>query len=222
MERIEELGIDNLKIIQDSSLFCFGTDSVCLSDFVVAKKGDNVVDLCSGNGIIPLLLSAKTSAKKIYGIEILKKSYDLFKKSIELNSLSEKIEAINDDIKNASSYFKRESVSVVTCNPPYMSNAGFVNPNDELAIARHEILTNLKEIVDVGSYLLKYGGSFYMVHRSERICDILCFLREKSLEPKVIKFIAPNSEKAPKLVLVKAIKGAKEGVKIEPNLYVNI
>ena len=103
-----------------------------------------------------------------------------------------------------------------------MSNVGFVNPNDELAIARPEILTNLKEIIDITSYLLKYGGSFYMVHRAGRICDILCFLREKSLEPKIIKFIAPNSEKAPKLVMVKAIKGAKEGVVIEPSLYVNI
>lgn len=223
MERCDDLGINNLKLIQDDELFCFGTDSVLLSDFAKAKTNDTVVDLCSGNGIIPILMSAKTKAKKFYAIEIQKCSYDLLCKNIELNGLNERIEAINADIKYVLSFFKPGSVDVVTCNPPYMSfGSGFLNPDDTLAIARHEIKTNLKGVIDASASILKFGGYFYMVHRADRLCDIISFLREKNIEPKRIAFIHPSTEKAPKLILIEGMYGARASLKIEKPIYVNI
>lgn len=223
MKRCDDLGINGLKLIQDDELFCFGTDSVLLTDFAKAKTNEAVVDLCTGNGIIPILMSAKTKAKKFYGVEIQQCSYDLFKENIKLNKLEGRIEAINADIKDITSYFKSGSIDAVTCNPPYMtSGAGFLNPEDHLAIARHEIKTDLKGVIGAAASILKFGGRFYMVHRADRLCDITSFLREKNMEPKRIAFVSPSPEKAPKLVLVEAIYGAKPSLKIEKPIYVNI
>jgi len=223
MKRCDDLGINNLKLIQDDGLFCFGTDSVLLSNFAKAKAKDIVVDLCSGNGIIPILMSAKTKAKKFYGVELQECSYKLLCENIELNNLGERIEAINADIKDILKYFKSGSVDVVTCNPPYMNfGAGFLNPDDSLAIARHEIKTNLKEVIDAAASILKFGGYFYMVHRADRLCDIISFLREKNIEPKRIALIHPSPDKAPKLILVEGMYGAKASLKIEKSIYVNI
>ena len=149
MQRCEDLGIANLKIIQDSELFCFGTDSVLLSDFARAKSSDTVVDLCTGGAVIPILMSAKTKAKKFYGIELQECSFELAKKNVEINSLGTRLEVICDDIKNVLSYFPAGSVDVVTCNPPYMSDSAvFQNPHEPKAIARHEICTNLSEVIE--------------------------------------------------------------------------
>lgn len=222
MLRTEELGIDNLKIIQDSELFCFGTDSVALSDFVRAKPADTVVDLCTGNGIIPILLSAKTKAGKIFGIELQKCSYDLAKKNVEINSLSSRLHMILDDIANVRQHFAAGSVDVVTCNPPYMSpDSGFENPHEPKAIARHEICTNLVGVIEAASAILKFGGHLYMVHRADRLCDIIWELRKRKMEPKRLRFIAPSPEREPRLLLVEAIKGAAPSLKYEPALYVN-
>ena len=223
MKRTEDLGIDNLKIIQDSDLFCFGTDSVALSDFAKARHADTVVDLCTGNGIIPLLLSAKTKAKKIYGVELQKCSYDLAAENVKINSLDERLEMILADIKDIRDHFPAGSIDVVTCNPPYMSpDSGFENPHEPKAIARHEICTNLKGVIEAAGAILKFGGHFFMVHRADRLCDIIWELRKGKLEPKRIRFIAPSPHKEPKLVLVEAIKGAAPSLKFEPALYVNI
>lgn len=223
MVRIEDLGINGLKIMQDSELFCFGTDSVLLSDFARAKASDTVLDLCTGTGIVPILMSAKTKAKKFYGIELQKASYELAVKNIEINNLFERAEFILDDIKNVLSHFKSGSVDVVTCNPPYMKvGAGFKNPDEPKAIARHEICTNLDGVIDAAQAVLKFGGNFFLVHRAERLCDILSKLREKGLEPKRIQFVSPTPEKAPVLVLVEAKKGAFSSLKFEPTKYVNI
>ncbi len=223
MKRCDDLGIKGLKLIQDDELFCFGTDSVLLSDFAKAKQGDVVVDLCSGNGIIPVLMSAKTKAERFYAVELQKCSYELCRENIELNNLEERIEAINADIKDVLSFFRQGSVDVVTCNPPYMNKgAGFLNPEDSLAIARHEIKTNLKVVIDAAAAILKFGGKLFMVHRADRLCDIISFMRDKNIEPKRIAFIQASPEKEPKLILVEGMYGAKPSLKFEKTIYVNI
>ncbi len=223
MKRCDDLGINNLKLIQDDELFCFGTDSVLLSDFAKGKTGDTVVDLCSGNGVIPILMSAKTKAKKFYAIELQKCYFELLEENIKLNNLSGTIEGICADIKDILKYFKAGSVDVVTCNPPYMNKgAGFLNPEDSLAIARHEIKTNLKGVIEAAASILKFGGKFYMVHRADRLCDIISYMREKNIEPKKIAFIHPSPQKEPKLILVEGMYGAKPSLKIEKPIYVNI
>lgn len=223
MKRCDDLGINNLKLIQDDELFCFGTDSVVLSDFAKAKTNDTVVDLCSGNGIIPILMSAKTKAKKFYAVELQKCSFELLEENIKLNNLDNRIEGICADIKDILLHFKQGSVDVVTCNPPYMNKgAGFLNPDDSLAIARHEIKTNLKGVIEAAASILKFGGKFYMVHRADRLCDIISYLREKNIEPKRIAFIHPSPQREPKLILVEGMYGAKPYLKIEKPIYVNI
>lgn len=223
MERIDDLGLNGYKLIQDTDLFCFGTDSVLLSDFAKARPEDTVIDLCTGNGIIPILLCGKTKAKKIYGIELQQQSFDLAKRNAELNNLSGRIEFINGDVKNALDYFKQGSIDVITCNPPYMApKSGFTNPNDCKAIARHEIAINVFDIIDICSKLLKFGGHLYMVHRAERLADIICAMRDKKIEPKRLLFIHPSPNKAPGLILIEGIYGAKASLKLEQPIYVNI
>ena len=223
MERIDDLGINGYKLIQDTDLFCFGTDSVLLSDFAKARPEDTVIDLCTGNGIIPVLLCAKTKAKKIYGIELLQKSFELAKRNADLNGLGERIEFINEDVKNLLSHFRQGSIDVITCNPPYMApKSGFTNPNDHKAIARHEIAINVFDIIDICSRLLKFGGHMYMVHRAERLADIICAMRDKKIEPKRLSFIHPAPDRAPGLILIEGIYGAKASLKIEQPIYVNI
>ena len=223
MRRCDDLGINNLKLIQDDELFCFGTDSVLLANFAKAKKGDTVVDLCSGNGIIPVLMTAKVKAEKFYGLELQNPSFELLQENIKLNNLEDKLEAIHADIKDVLSYFKSGSVDVITCNPPYMTaDAGFKNPDGTLAIARHEIKTNLKGVIDAAASILKFGGHFFMVHRADRLCDIISFMREKNIEPKRVAFVHPSPEREPKLILVEGIYGAKPSLKIEKPIYVNV
>ena len=221
MERIDSLGINNLKIIQNTDYFCFGTDAVLLSDFATVAPGAYVVDLCSGNGIIPFLLSAKTKAKKIVGIEIQKESFDLAKRSNELNKLEDKISFINDDANNIKEYFESGSISNVTCNPPYMvSKNGFVSPSDLKAAARHELFINIEDVVRISAYILKFGGYLSIVHKSDRLCDIICTMRKYKIEPKRIRFVHSHFGDAPKLVLVEGIFGAKSSVKILEPLYI--
>lgn len=223
MERIDDLGINNLKLIQDSDLFCFGTDSVLLTDFAKAKPDDTVVDLCTGNGIIPVMLSAKTKAKKIYGIELQSASFDLAVRNAHLNNLEDRVKFINDDAKQALNYFKSGSVDVVTCNPPYMApKSGYTNPNDKKAIARHEIAINVYDIIDIASKMLKFGGHIYMVHRAERLADIICAMRSKKIEPKRLTFVHPSPYKAPGLILIDGMYGANPSLKLEKPIYVNI
>lgn len=223
MRRTDDLGINNLRLIQDSDLFCFGTDSVLLSNFARSRRGDIVVDLCSGNGIIPILMSAKTKADKFYGIELQRCSYELFCENIALNGLEDRIEAINADIADVNAYFKNGSVDVVTCNPPYMNvGAGFLNPDDSLAIARHEIKTDLQGVISSASKILKFGGHFYMVHRADRLCDIISTMRSYNIEPKRLMFVHPSPEKEPRLLLIEGMVGANPSLKIEAPVYVNI
>lgn len=215
MERIDDLAINNLKIIQNTDWFCYGTDAVLLSNFAHIIPGELAVDLCSGNGIIPILLSAKSKAKKIIGVEIQPECVSLAKRSIELNNLTDRVEFVLSDIKQIAEHFKAESVASVTCNPPYMNGEwGFISPTDIKAVARHEILMNLDDLMKASSYILKFGGYFNMVHRAERLCDIFCAMRKYNIEPKRVMFVHSRMDKAPKLVLVEGMKGAKPSMKI--------
>ena len=223
MKRTDDLGINGLKLIQDTDLFCFGTDSVLLTDFAKAPSGSTVVDLCTGNGIIPVLLSAKTKAGRIVGVELFKESYDLAVENTELNNLAPRVSFINDDLKNWKEHFACGEADVVTCNPPYMKvGAGFQNPGDNLAAARHEIFATLDDVTSVASGLLKFGGYFYMVHRADRLCDVLCSMRGVNIEPKRLAFVHPDPQRPATLILVEGILGGKPSLKMEKPIYVNL
>ena len=220
-ERIDELHRNNYVIIQDPKKFCFGIDAVLLSDFAKAKDGDIVFDIGTGTGIIPILMSAKTNAKKYFAIDIQKESVDMAKRSVEINNLSNKIEIFHLDVKNVFEKFEKNSVNVVTSNPPYMNiGGGIINEYDAKAIARHEIYCNLDDIVKTASMLLKSKGKFYMVHRPNRLCDIICTLRKYKLEPKTIRFVQPYEDREPNMLLIESIKNGGSLLKVLPNLII--
>lgn len=223
MERTDDLDLEGLRLIQNTDLFCFGTDSVLLSDFARIRPGSIVIDLCTGNGIIPVLLSAKTKAKKIYGIEIQRQSWELAVRNAELNGIEDRLEFINDDVKNWKTHFSAGSADVITCNPPYMkAKSGFKSPEDARAAARHELFIDFDGIARCASRLLKFGGHFFTVHRADRLCDVLCSLRANGIEPKRIAFVSPSPERAANLILVEAMRGAKPSLKLEKPIYANI
>ena len=220
-ERIDDLHRNGYTIIQDPKKFCFGIDAVLLSDFAKAKKDEIVFDIGTGTGIIPILMSAKTSAKKYFAIDIQQESVDMARRSIKLNKLTDKIEVFHLDIKKVFEKFEKNSINVVTSNPPYMNmGGGLINEYDAKAIARHEIFCNLDDIVKATSLLLKPNGRFYMVHRPNRLCDIICTLRNYKLEPKTIRFVQPYENREPNMVLIESIKNGKAFMKILPNLIV--
>lgn len=221
MERIDDLGVKNLKLIQDTELFCFGTDAVLLSSFATVKPGAKVVDLCSGNGIIPVLLSGKTKAEHIIGVEIQKESYVLAQRSVLLNDISDRVSFINCDANDIKTHLPSGYADCVTCNPPYMNgNWGFLSPSDKKAIARHEITINIDDVARIAAYLLKFGGYFSIIHRTERLCDVICAMRKYKLEPKRIRFIHSYANSAPKLFLIEGISGAKSALKISEPLVI--
>lgn len=221
-ERIDDLEFKGLKIIQNEKGFCFGMDSILLSDFAKKiKSKSKVVDLGTGTGIIPILLTGKTDAEKIYGIEIQKEVAQMAKRSVELNKLEEKIEIINENILNLKNILKKGSIDVIVTNPPYKkANTGIVNEENKKLISRHEITATLDDFIEMSSYLLKDFGEFYMVHRPERLVDILNIMRAKKIEPKKIRMINPNINKKSNLVLIKGVKCGKPFLEVEKNLYV--
>ena len=221
-ERIDDLEFKNLKIIQNEKGFCFGIDAVLLSDFAKKIKDNSLVlDLGTGTGIIPILLCGKTNLKKIIGVEIQKEVFDMAKRSIMLNNLQEKFQVINENILNLNSIYKKQTFDVIITNPPYKKkNSGIINEDERKIISRHEITADLEEFIKVSRDLLKDKGEFYMVHRPERLVDILSLLRKYKIEPKEIRFVYSNKEKPPKLLLIKGIKNAKEFLKVNKNLYI--
>ena len=221
-ERIDDLEYKGLKIIQNPKGFCFGIDSVLLSDFAKGiKKGANVIDLGTGTGIIATLLCGKTEAKKIVGVEVQEEVYNMAKRSIELNKLQDRFEVINENIKNLYNIYERCTFDVAVTNPPYKkANTGIQNEDTKKLVSRHEMEANLEEFIEVTKYLLKDKGEFYMVHRPDRLVDIMTLMRKHKLEPKQIRFVCPNTHKAPNLVLIKGIKNGGEFLKVENNLYV--
>ncbi len=221
-ERIDDLEFKGLKIIQNKDGFCFGIDSILLSDFAKEiKKGSKVIDLGTGTGIIGILLCMKTELSKIMGVEIQKEVYDMAKRSIKLNNLENKFEIINENIKNLENIIETGTFDAVVTNPPYKKiGTGLTNENEKKLISRHEITANLEDFIKVSSKMLKDKGTLYMVHRPDRMVDIIELLRKYKLEPKRIKFVYPNANKDANLILLKAVKNANPFLKIEKPLYV--
>ena len=221
-ERIDDLEYKNLKIIQNKKGFCFGIDSVLLSDFAKEiKKDSKVLDLGTGTGIISILLCGKTNLKEIIGVEIQKDIYEMAQRSAKLNQLENKFKLLNEDIKNLSKIFPTNSFDAIVTNPPYKKeNTGLKNENKSLEISRHEVMCSINDIAIISSKLLNNNCSLYMVHRPDRLIDIIEALRKNNLEPKKIRFVYPKINKAPNLVLIKATKGGKPFLKIENPLIV--
>ena len=220
-ERLDDLQCNGLYLIQDPDKFCFGIDAVLLSNFVKVKKNGHVVDLCTGSGIVPILLSAKTGAKKITGIEIQSDIADMARRSVSYNKVDEKIDIINDDISNALKYINNCSVDSVCVNPPYMKNTTAIkNPDLPMAIARHELLTDLETVINIASKLLKESGKFFMVHRPSRLSEIFASMRQNRIEPKRLRFIHPYIESKANLVLIEGAKGSGVWLDVEPPLVV--
>ncbi|WP_330594371.1 tRNA1(Val) (adenine(37)-N6)-methyltransferase [Variimorphobacter saccharofermentans] len=220
-ERIDDLHRNNYKIIQNTNKFCFGMDAVLLSGFARVLQGERVLDLGTGTGIIPILLEAKTEGRHFTGLEIQEESADMARRSVALNKLEDKVDIVIGDIKEASSIFELASFDVVTSNPPYMNhNHGIVNPRESKAIARHEILCTLEDVIREAGKLLRPGGRFYLVHRPFRLVEIMNTLSTYKLEPKRMKLVYPYVDKEPNMVLLECIKGAKSMIKVEAPLIV--
>ena len=221
MERIDDLQRNGLKIIQDTGRFCFGMDAVLLSGFAKAKSGEKVLDMGTGTGILPLLMSAKTDAEHFSALEIQPESADMARRSVAMNNLSDKIDIVTGDIKEASRIFGRASFDVVTVNPPYMTAGhGEMNPADAKAIARHEVLCTLEDVVREAAAVLKTNGRLYMVHKPFRLAEIFGVMQKYKLEPKELRVVHPYADKEPNMVLVGAVKGGKSGIKIAPPLVI--
>ncbi len=220
-ERIDDLQRNHYRIIQNEAKFCFGMDAVLLSGYAKVKKGETVLDLGTGTGIIPLLLCAKTEASHLTALEIQEESADMARRSVALNGLSEKISIVTGDIKEATKIFGKATFDVVTSNPPYMTEQhGLKNPDMPKAIARHEILCSLEDVVREASGVLKPNGRFYMVHRPFRLAEIFEQLKKYKLEPKAMQLVYPYVDKEPNMVLIECLKGGKPRIKIAPPLIV--
>lgn len=220
-ERIDDLQIKGYKIIQHQDKFCFGMDAVLLSGFAKLKKGGKMLDLGTGTGIIPILMEAKNDGEKFYGLEIQEESAEMAMRSVELNRLNEKVEIVTGDIKEASEIFGKAVFDVVTTNPPYMTyQHGLVNPQMPKAIARHEVLCSLEDVVREAALLLKPGGHFFMVHRPFRLAEIFCEMQKYKLEPKRMRLVYPYIDKEPNMVLIEAVLGAKKRITVEKPLIV--
>lgn len=220
-ERIDELQRNGYKIIQSPEKFCFGMDAVLLSGFARARKGDVVLDMGTGTGIIPILMEAKTDAAHLTGLEVQEESADMARRSVSLNGLSDKIDIVTGDIKEADKLFKSASFDVITCNPPYMiGQHGIANPDAPKAIARHEVLCTLEDVVRQAAKLLKPGGNFFMVHRPFRLAEIITLMVQYKLEPKRMQLVYPYVDKEPNMVLIEGCRGGKSRMTVEKPLIV--
>ena len=220
-ERVDDLHRDGHLIIQDPKRFCFGVDAVILSGFAKVKKGENVLDLGTGTGIIPILLAAKTEGKHFTGLEIQEEVAEMAERSVRLNQLEARVDIVRGDIREASRLFGKASFDVVTSNPPYMNdNHGLKNPDLPKAIARHEVFCTLDDVCREASLLLKSGGRFYMVHRPHRLAEIITSLKTYKLEPKRMKLVHPFADKEANMVLIEAVRGGKSMMKVEAPIIV--
>lgn len=220
-ERLDDLHRNHYKIIQNPKKFCFGMDAVLLSGFVKVKEGETALDLGTGTGIIPILLEAKSEGKHFTALEIQEESASMARRSVAINHLQDKINIVTGDIKEASELFGAASFDVVTTNPPYMTGShGLVNRDMPKAIARHEILCTLEDVISQASKVLRPGGRFYMVHRPFRLAEIMTVLIQYRLEPKRMRLVYPYIDKEPNMVLLEAMKGAKSRITVDPPLIV--
>ena len=220
-ERIDDLERNHLKLIQDPGRFCFGMDAVLLSGFAKAKAGDRVLDLGTGTGIIPILMSAKTEAAHLTGLEIQKESADMADRSVRLNSLQDRIRIVEGDIKEAGAMFGPASFEVITCNPPYMiAQHGIQNPDAPKTIARHEVLCTLEDVIGQSAKLLVTGGKFYMVHRPFRLAEIITLMCQYKIEPKRMQLVYPFVDREPNMVLIEGCRGGRSRLTVEKPLII--
>lgn len=220
-ESIDDLQLNNLKIIQKRDGFKFGIDAVLLSYFANVKRKFEVIDLCTGTGIIPFLLMGKYNPKKIIGLEIQEEMVEMANRSSKYNGLEDKISFVNMDLRDIDKIKELGRFDVLTVNPPYkLSNSGIVNPEDNLAIARHEIKCKLENVISAARILLKDNGRMFMVHRPDRLVDILTLMRQYKIEPKRIQMVQPSIEKAPNIVLIEGQRDGGTFLKWEKPIYV--
>ena len=220
-ERLDDLQRNGYKIIQNPEKFCFGMDAVLLSGFARVKPGEEVIDLGTGTGIIPLLLEAKSRGHHFTGLEIQPESADMATRSVAYNGLQDKISIVTGDLKDAAKTFGASSFDVVTSNPPYMTkDHGLINSGDAKTIARHEIYCNLEDLISTTAKLLKPGGRCYFVHRPFRLVEIMSLMSQYKVEPKRMQLVYPYVDKEPNMVLIEGLRGGKPRLTVEKPLIV--
>ena len=220
-ERLDDLQYKGLQLIQKKDGFCFGVDAVLLSHFAQVAKNSNVIDLGTGTGIIAVLLAAKKEPLKVTGLEIQPEMAEMADRSVKLNRLEGKVEIVHGDIKKAVKLFGASSFDAVVSNPPYMGRGGgLLNPADAKAIARHEILCTLEDVVQTASKLLRPGGKLSMVHRPQRLADIICLMRHYAIEPKLLRLVHPSLGKKPNLLLISGTRDGNPELKVQEPLYI--
>ena len=220
-ERLDDLQLSGYRIIQDPGRFCFGMDAVLLSGFVKAAKGEVLLDLGTGTGILPILLAAKTQCAHLTGLEIQEESADMARRSVALNGLEDRISIVTGDIREAGTLFAPASFDCITCNPPYMiGDHGITNPQAPKAIARHEILCTFEDVVSATARLLRPGGHFFLVHRPFRLAELIVCLTKYKLEPKRMRLVHPYVDKEPNMVLIEAVRGGNSRMTVESPLII--
>lgn len=220
-ESLDDLIHNDLKIIQNEDYFSFAIDAVLLANFTKVKRRDRIIDLGTGTGAIPLLLAAKSSLQQIIGVELQPELVDMAQRSVRYNNLEEVIRIKRADIKELKNEFGAESFDVVVSNPPYLPlGQGKVSPNQNVAVARHEIEVELADVVKISSYLVKYGGEVSYVYRPDRLDELLELMNKYRLQPKKLRLVYPKQNEDCSLVLVTGVKGGNPGLKIEPPLIV--
>ena len=220
-ERLDELQRNGYRIIQNPNKFCFGMDAVLLTGFAHAEADDRLLDLGTGTGIIPLLMEAKYGCAHLVGLEIQQESADMAVRSVALNGLTDKIEIVVGDIKEADHLFPSASFDCITCNPPYMiGQHGAASPNMQKAIARHEILCTFEDVAAQTARLLKPGGHFFLVHRPFRLAEIMVTFARHRLEPKRMQLVHPYADREPNMVLLEAVRGGRPRMKVEKPLVI--
>ena len=220
-ERLDDLLLDDLKLIQDPNQFCFSLDAVLLADFAEPKKSDKVLDLGTGTGIIPHLIQAKYSLKEVYGIDIQSQMVDMARRSAQYNNLAEKLNFIELDLRNALEFFGTESFDYIISNPPYLKKgSGKVNPKESIAIARHELKCNLEDIVQTSNQLVKYGGKVAYIYRAKRLAELIATMEEYNLTCKRMRMIHSTVNDPANLVLIEGKKGGGASLEVAPPLFV--
>ena len=218
---MDDLQLSGLKIIQNPEKFCFGMDAVLLSGFVRTRKGELLLDIGTGTGILPLLLSAKTECAHLTGLEIQEESADMARRSVAINHLEDRISIVTGDVREAGQIFAPASFDCITCNPPYMiGKHGITNPDAPKAIARHEILCTFEDVAAAAALLLRSGGKFFLVHRPFRLSEIMVTLTKHHLEPKRMRLVYPYVDKEPNMVLIEAVRGGNSRMTVEPPLII--
>ena len=220
-EGVDDLQLNGLKLIQKQQGFRFGVDAVLLSHFANIKSRHRVIDLCTGTGIVPFLAYGKYAPKEVIGLEIQEDMVEMANRSSVLNNTTDIVKFVHGDLKDKSLLDSLGKFDVLTVNPPYkLNNAGIINPNDKLAIARHEVMCTLEDVIIAARRLLKDNGRMFIVHRPERLADIFVLMRKHKIEPKRVRMVQPNTKKAPNIVLVEGQRDGGAFLKWEETLYV--